>query len=456
MVIAANTLPIRRRREQGRARWVPAPGGLASALGPVVRDLGGAWIGWAGVGSRVAPFRHGNIAMVPIPLSRQEIAEYYEGFCNGTLWPLFHSAIREPEYHRSWWGAYAAVNERFAEAVAGAAGRGATVWVQDYHLLLLPALLRRRRPDLRLGFFLHVPFPAEELFLRLPWRHQVLEGMLGADVVGLQTPGAARNLLRLARRLLGADVRAGTVSRGAAEVVVGAYPISVDVARIESIAKLPRVQKRVEELRRTVGRGRKVLLGVDRLDYTKGIDLRLKAYDEVLTRWPELAARTVLVQVAVPSRGRVAEYQRLQERVDAMVGRLNGQHGDVGVEPVSYVRRNLDLEDLVAMYQLADVMVVTPLADGMNLVAKEYVASRTDERGTLVLSEFAGAAAELKGALLVNPHDVNGMADAVERALDMTVAEQRRRMRQLRGVVQANTVQDWAMSFLETVQGVSR
>jgi trehalose 6-phosphate synthase len=449
LVIAANTLPIRRKRELGRARWVAAPGGLASALTPIVREAGGAWIGWTGTaGTTIAPFRHASIAMVPVPLSRQEVTDYYEGFCNGTLWPLFHGAIREPEYHRAWWGAYAAVNERFADAVDRSAGRGATVWVQDYHLLLLPALLRRRRPDLRIGFFLHVPFPTEDLFVRLPWRQQVLEGMLGADVVGVQTPGAARNLLRLARRFAGADVRGNVVSLPEHQVVVGAFPISVDVARIESVAKLPRVRRRVDELQRTLGRGRRVLLGVDRLDYTKGIDLRLDAYAEVLTRRPELATRTVLVQVAVPSRGRVAEYQRLQERVDAMVGRLNGEHGDVGVEPVSYVRRNLDLEDLVAMYCLADVMVVTPLADGMNLVAKEYVASRTDGRGTLILSEFAGAAAELRGALLVNPHDVNGMADAIERALAMSPAEQRRRMRQLRGVVQANTVQDWAAGFL--------
>jgi len=457
-VIVANTLPIRRKREQGRARWVSAPGGLASALTPIVREMGGAWVGWTGgAGTRVAAFRHGNIAMVPIPLSRQEVADYYEGFCNGSLWPLFHGAIREPEYHRPWWGAYAAVNERFAAAVDHASSRGATVWIQDYHLLILPALLRGRRPDLRIGIFLHIPFPAEDLFLRLPWRQQVLEGMLRADVVGLQTPGAARNLLRLARRLVGAEVQGSTVVLGDGhQAVVGAYPISVDVGRIESVAALPRVQRRVAELRRTVGRGRKVLLGVDRLDYTKGIDLRLKAYDELLGRRPELAARTVLVQVAVPSRDRVVEYQRLQERVDAMVGRLNGEHGDVGVEPVSYVRRNLDIEELIAMYRLADVMLVTPLADGMNLVAKEYVASRTDDAGALVLSEFAGAAAELKGALLVNPHDVNGMAGTFERALAMTPGEQRRRMRQLRGVVQANTVQDWAESFLGTVRGVGR
>ncbi|HEX9633284.1 MAG TPA: trehalose-6-phosphate synthase [Gemmatimonadales bacterium] len=457
LVIAANTLPIRRKRELGRARWVAAPGGLASALTPIVREAGGAWIGWTGsAGQTLAPFRHGGISMVPVSLSRQDIVEYYEGFCNGTLWPLFHGAIREPEYHRPWWRAYATVNERFADAVARSASPGGTVWVQDYHLLLLPALLRRRRPDLRVGFFLHVPFPTEDLFVRLPWRQQVLEGMLGADVVGVQTPGAARNLLRLARRFAGADVRGNVVSLAGHQVVVGAFPISVDVARIEAVAALPRVRRRVDELRRTLGRGRKVLLGVDRLDYTKGIDLRLKAYAEVLTRRPELATRTVLVQVAVPSRGRVAEYQRLQERVDAMVGRLNGEHGDVGVEPVSYVRRNLDLEDLVAMYALADVMVVTPLADGMNLVAKEYVASRTDGRGTLILSEFAGAAAELRGALLVNPHDVNGMADAVERALAMSPAEQRRRMRQLRGAVQANTVQDWAAGFLGALKAERR
>ena len=456
LLIVANTLPIRRQRERGVTRWVTAPGGLATALTPIVRDAGGAWIGWTGAVGRIpTTFRHEGIAMVPVPLSRQEITEYYEGFGNGTLWPLFHGAIREPAYHRPWWRAYVAVNERFAETVARHATPGGTVWVQDYHLMLVPSLLRRRRPDLRIGFFLHVPFPAEDLFARLPWRRQVIEGVLGADVVGLQTPTAARNLARLARRFGGADVHGNMVFKEGRQTVVDAYPISVDVQGIELVAGLPRVHRRVEELRRTVGRGRRVLLGVDRLDYTKGIDLRLKAYAELLTRQREFAAQTVLVQVAVPSRDRVLEYRRLQERVDAMVGRLNGEHGDVGVEPVSYVRRNLDTEELVALYRLADVMLVTPLADGMNLVAKEYVAARTDGRGTLILSEFAGAAAELKSALLVNPHDVNGMADAIEQALAMPAPEERRRMRQLRGAVHTNTVQDWAASFLKSLRSAS-
>jgi len=457
LIIVANTLPVRRKRERGTTRWVPAPGGLASALTPLATEARGAWVGWIGAPGRVPrTFAHEGIQMVPVPLSRHEITTYYEGFCNGTIWPLFHGAIREPVYHRPWWSAYVAVNERFAELTAKRASRDALVWVQDYHLLLMPAMLRVRRPDLRIGFFLHIPFPTEELFARIPWRRQLVAGMLGANVIGFQTQGAARNFQRLIRRLGVGDVHGNTVRVDGRDVLVDAFPISVDLARFERTAGTESVQQRVDELRRTAARGRRVLLGVDRLDYTKGIDLRLKAYAELLTRRPDLATGTVLIQVAVPSRDRVAEYRRLQERVDALVGRLNGEFGDVGVQPVNYVRRNLDFPELVAMYQLADVMVVTPLADGMNLVAKEYVASRTEDRGTLVLSEFAGAAAELKGALLVNPHDVDGTAEAIGRALDLPPAEQSRRMRTLRGAIRANTVQDWAETFLRTLREVER
>jgi trehalose 6-phosphate synthase len=457
LVVVANTLPIRRLREQGRLRWVTAPGGLASALTPIVRQSGGAWVGWNGTAGRpMTPSRHDGIAMVTVPLSRQEVATYYEGFSNGSLWPLFHGAIRQPEYHRPWWAAYRVVNERFAAAAARVAEKGAAVWVQDYHLLLVPALLRLARPDLRIGFFLHIPFPSEDLFMRLPWRQEIIDGMLGADVIGFQTPVAARNFARLSRRYGGTTVHGNALHTGGRVAIADAFPISVDVERFESAAALPAVRRRADELRRRVARGRRVLLGVDRLDYTKGIDLRLKAYEELFRRDPEAASRTVLVQVAVPSRERVGEYRRLQQQVDALIGRLNGEYGDVGIQPVDYVRRHLPFEELVAMYQFADVMLVTPLADGMNLVAKEFVACRPNDTGVLVLSEFAGAASEFRTALLVNPHDVNGTATAIGRALTMTPREQRRRMRAMQAVVHAHTLSDWAGTFLAALTDASR
>jgi trehalose 6-phosphate synthase len=399
---------------------------------------------------------HDGIALVSVPLSREEITGYYEGFSNGSLWPLFHGAIRQPEYHRPWWASYRIVNERFAAAAAGVAEEGGVVWVQDYHLLLVPTLLRHMRPDLRIGFFLHIPFPSEDLFIRLPWRQELIEGMLGADVIGFQTPGAARNFTRLAHRFDQAIVHGNTIRTGGRVVIADAFPISVDVDRFEKATKTPAVRRRADELRRRVGRGRRVVLGVDRLDYTKGIDLRLKAYEELLRREPDKASHTVLVQVAVPSRERVGEYRRLQQLVDAFIGRLNGEYGDVGTNPVDYIRRNLAFEELVALYLVADVMVVTPLADGMNLVAKEFVACRPKDTGVLVLSEFAGAAAEFKTALMVNPHDVNGMAMAISRALNMSVGEQRRRMRALRAVVHAHTLGDWAATFLKALTGGRR
>ncbi len=454
ILIVANTLPVRR----AKARWVPSPGGLVTALGPVVANADGAWVGWTGVAGRAPrPFTLDGITNVPVSVTADQVEESYEGFCNRTLWPLYHHAVRQPEYHRRWWRAYVALNERFADAAARVAARGARVWVQDYHLQLVPALLRARRPDLRIGFFLHIPFPPSELFLHLPWRRQVLEGLLGADVIGFQTRTAATNFRRLACALTDAR-RAGTALQLAGRrVAVGAFPISIDVAGYEASARSPEVRRRVEALHASVGRGRRVLLGVDRMDYTKGIPQRLQAFGELLTRGRRYARESVLIQVAVPSRERIAEYRTLRREVDALVGRINGQFGQVGLTPITYLRRSLDRQELVAMYQLADVMVVTPLADGMNLVAKEYVASRVDGDGVLVLSQFAGAATGFRAALSVNPHDVDGMADALQRGLEMPRAERRRRMRSLRSAVRRHTVQDWAAAFLRALdRGPSR
>jgi trehalose 6-phosphate synthase len=451
LVIVANRLPVRRPavRADGGVAWTTSPGGLVAALAPIVRERRGAWIGWPGAAANAtAPFAAGGITNLPVAISRTELTDFYQGQCNSTFWPLYHDAVREPEYHRHWWTRYVEINRRFAEAAAEASAPSGKVWVHDYQLQLVPAMLRQIRPDVSIGFFLHVPFPPPELFRRLPWREEIIEGLLGADVVGFQTRASRNNFLTLAARLAGAQREPGGLIHQGRRVHAGAFPVSIDVERFHRAAREPRIGERVEELRSKLGGGRKLILGVDRLDYTKGIDLRLEAFHEWLARPGSSIRDAVLVQVAVPSREQIPGYQELRSKVERLVGRINGEYGEIGVAAVHYLRRNLPFDELVALYRAADVMLVTPLADGMNLVAKEYVASRPEASGVLVLSEFAGAVDELGGALQVNPHDVDGLAETIDQALHLSPREVRRRMRSLRQAVESNTVNDWANRFL--------
>jgi len=454
LVIVANTLPVRRVDRGKATAWETSPGGLVSALAPIAKAEGGAWVGWTGeVGRGRRPFTHDGLLNVPVTVTADQFAGSYEGVCNRTIWPLYHQAVRPPEYHRRWWRQYVATNERFADRAAAVAAPGAQVWVHDYHLQLVPRMVRERRPDVRIGFFLHIPFPPAELFAHLPWREEILRGLLGAECVGFQTKTDAANFSRVAARFLGAKRTKAAVVLDGRQVRVDAFPISIDTARYATVAAEPDVVARAARFQSQLGSGRKVLLGVDRLDYTKGIDVRLKAFQQLLHNRPETAQDAAFVQVAVPSRERITEYKDLRRSVEELVGNINGTHAEVGSALVHYLRRTLPFEELLAMYQAADVMVVTPLCDGMNLVSKEYVATRFDDTGVLILSEFAGAAAELKDALLVNPHDANGMAEAMARALTMPPEEQRRRMRAMRRVVQRHDVHVWAREFLEALGG---
>lgn len=451
--VVANRLPVRRVQREGRSVWRTSPGGLVSALMPVLRRRNGEWVGWAGVpGEAPAPFEAEGIRNRPVGLAPVEVAAFYDGFCNRTLWPLYHDALREPRYRRQWWGPYVEANQRFADVVAQSVGPAGTVWVHDYHLQLVPGMLREMRPDLRTGFFMHIPFPPTELFSRLPWRRAILEGLLGADVVGFQTALAARNFQNLCKRICGATGGGGELRYRGRRVRVGAFPVSIDAERFAELASRPDVIRRSEEFRRRVG-GRRVILGVDRLDYTKGIDLRLRAFREVLRSGRARPNECVFVQVAVPSRERVAEYRALRSKVERIVGEVNGEYGDIGMPVVHYVRREYPQEVLVALYMAADVMAVTPLRDGMNLVAKEFCATRLHDTGVLVLSEFTGAATQLRSALLVNPYDIDGLAAAIGTGLTMPPQDQRRRMRELRRSVRRNTVFDWAESFLGALAG---
>jgi trehalose 6-phosphate synthase len=398
-------------------------------------------------GQVVEPFTDAGMSLVPVFLSQTEVSEYYRDFSNRTLWPLYHDAVRPPEYHRHWWRTYVSVNRRFAEAAAEALAPNGTAWVHDYHLQLVPRMLRELRPDATISFFLHIPFPPQELFSQLPWRRQILDGLLGADRVGFQTQIGAENFTALARRFAGAKGEGARFEHEGTRVRVEANPISIDTKIYQDTADDPRVRRRARLLREELGE-RKVILGVDRLDYTKGIDVRLRAYAALLDRRPELAREAVLVQVAVPNREKVEDYADIRHQVEQLVGEINGRYGEPGRVPVHYLYRNLPLDRLVANYLAADVMLVTPLRDGMNLVAKEYVTCRTDETGVLILSEFTGAANELTEALLVNPHDLDGVANALDLALRFPEGETRRRMRALRRTVLANDVHAWARRCL--------
>jgi trehalose 6-phosphate synthase len=447
--VVANRLPIQRVERDGRVHWDLSPGGLVSALTPVLRGRAGMWIGWPGVGEEMAvPSQHEGIELRAVPLDDAEYENFYVGFANATLWPLYHDAIRTPAFDRNWWHTYVAVNDRFARAVADAAAPEATVWVHDYHLQLVPKMLRAMRPDLRIGFFLHIPFPPQELFLQLPWRRPILEGLLGADLVGFQVHGAASNFSRLARRVLGASGTDAVMHYDGRKVRVGAFPISVDTTAFIKRASDPAVQTRARELRAELGSPDVVMLGVDRLDYTKGIDRRLMALRELFADRSLSPSNLVLVQIGVPSREDDPHYRREREHLEQLVGEINGEYSSVGRPPVHYLYQSVEVDELVALYLAADVMLVTPLRDGMNLVAKEYVACRADTSGALVLSEFAGAALELRDAILVNPHDLDGLKQAIRHAVDLDPTEAAARMRRMRRVVRRHDVHGWARAFL--------
>jgi trehalose 6-phosphate synthase len=452
-VVVANRLPVDRVvGANGQSSWRRSPGGLVTAIAPVMRRRSGAWIGWSGAPDEdLGPFDEDGMSLVPVALSAEDVELYYEGFSNATLWPLYHDVIAPPVYDRQYWDAYVKVNRRFAEAAAKEAAENAVVWVQDYQLQLVPAMLRELRPDLRIGFFLHIPFPPQELFEQLPWRRQLISGLLGADLVGFQLPGAASNFLRLARRHLDGRTHGPYVDVGDRVVRAQAFPISVDVDELTDLTRRREVRWRAEEIKADLG-DTKIMLGVDRLDYTKGISQRLQAFRELLADGDLKPGEAVFAQIATPSRERIEQYQLLRDQIEQQVGRINGEHAELGAPVVHYMHSSYSREELAALYLAADVMVVTPLRDGMNLVAKEYVACREDLRGALVLSEFAGAADELKRAFRVNPYDIDGLKETMLAALHASPAEQARRMRSMRKRVIEQDVDRWAQDFLTALE----
>ncbi|MFT4124031.1 MAG: trehalose-6-phosphate synthase [Microbacteriaceae bacterium] len=456
-VVVSNRLPVDRSVDaDGVEGWQPSPGGLVAALEPVMRRRAGAWVGWPGAADlELEPFDHDGIHIVPVALSEEEIEKYYEGFSNDTLWPLYHDVISPPTYHREWWEAYAAVNRRFARITAAQAAPGATVWVQDYQLQLVPAMLRAARPDLTIGFFNHIPFPPYGIYSQLPWRTQIVEGLLGADVIGFQRVADAGNFSRAVRRLTPHVTKNPVIEvpadGGIRRVVAKAFPISIDAESFVELASRPDIQARARQIRADLGDPKTIMLGVDRLDYTKGIRHRVKAFGEMLADGTLSVEDVTLVQVASPSRERVQAYMQLRDEIELTVGRINGDYGTISHQAINYLHHGYPREEMVALYLAADIMLVTALRDGMNLVAKEYVASRIDDDGVLILSEFTGASDELRRALRINPHDIDGLKETILQAVSMPKRERQARMRALRKRVLENDVARWSSTFLETL-----
>ncbi len=463
LLVASNRLPVQLVRDaDGSYRAERGSGGLVSALLPVLRNRGGTWIGWPGsdVDARTARAalakvdRDSGYELLPVELNEEERAKFYHGFCNEIVWPLFHDLETFCNFDPGYWEVYLKVNGYFADAISRASNADTFVWVHDYHLFHVAAEMRARGSRAPTAFFLHIPFPPLDIFEKLPWRFEILRALLEYDLLGFQTLRHQRNFINCARSLIkNLSVRdkgrVRTLSTGTRTLRVGCFPIGIDSDSIAQKAASAVVAARSAELRALLP-NRQLILGVDRLDYTKGIPMRLRAFANALERYEDLHERVTLIQVVVPSREDIPQYQELKMSIERLVGEINGRFTRPGGwVPIHYVYRSLDYVELLACYRAAEIALITPLKDGMNLVAKEYCASSIEEDCVLVLSEFAGAAAQLqRGALLVNPYDIIGMADAIHAAFIMGPDERRARMRRLRQTVRQQNIFRWLDSFL--------
>jgi len=469
LVLLANRAPLRPTPDGG---WAPALGGLATALLPVLDAHGGAWIAMSEPGDENLPRHAGappvqdvpgdaaGFTLYRVPLSADEVEAYYQGMANRVLWPVSHYLVHHVEPERSFRDAYRAVNDRFVAAALEAAPPGARFWVHDYHLMLAPEGLRAARPDARIGFFWHVPWPAPEVFRIVPSARALLRGVLGADRIGFHTEGYAENFREAARDLVGARLDGTAVEWQGRRIETAAHPIGIDVESFEAMADDPQTIREAHALRADLGGMHhgdvQLVLGIDRLDYTKGLLLRLEAFERFLELYPELHDRVILYQVATPSRTGVPAYDRLKRDVDEAVGRINGRFSRGAWVPVIYRYRSFAPDELAVLYRAADVGLVTPLRDGMNLVAHEFAAvsggSRgTDQPGALVLSELTGASDYLDGAIRVNPYDTDALALALHQALHLTLDERRERIAPLKATVRRLNVHDWAAGFLDAL-----
>jgi trehalose 6-phosphate synthase len=463
LIIVSNRLPISVLRQGDGTRVEPSPGGLATALSAVWSSRSnGLWIGWPGNsdGANLDPLlaeasRDEPYDLQAVSLNEQEVAKFYIGFANEIIWPLFHDLQSQCNFNPEYWEMYQQVNRKFAQTAVPHATEEDFVWVHDYHFMLVAQYLRDANVKSKIGFFQHIPFPPPDIFEKLPWREAILRGLLQYDVLGFQTERDHSNFLNCLARLLPAAEPVGgsqshiSIRFEGRQTVVGAFPISIDYDEFAGPASQPDVAARAANIRKELS-DNLLMLGVDRMDYTKGIPERLQAFRVFLEKYPELRRQVTLVQIVVPSRSDIPKYQDLRQQVELLVSEINGQFTQPGWVPIHYMYRSLRREDLLGYYRAADVALITPLKDGMNLVAKEFCAAQVDERGVLVLSEFAGASPELRhGALLVNPNDFLGVAQTIYGACQMLPSEKRNRMRLLREIVKSKNVHRWARSFMD-------
>ncbi len=454
-MVVSNRGPYRHEATRGGERWVRAAGGLVTALDPVLQKRGGVWVSAKQAkdfDSITVPTPQLEYDLAHVSLKRGEQRGFYEGVSNAVLWPLLHGFEPTIQMGQAPWSSYVDANQEFAVTILSTSGANDLIWVQDYHLMLVPEMLRRKRAKARIGWFCHIPWPPPDTFGILPWREEILEGLLGADVLGFHLPEYAEHFRQCVDRFTAHRSSRSTIHYRGRKVHTIAAPIGIPVDELQALAIDPDVGREVEQIRERMA-NRKLVLGVDRLDYTKGIPERLAAFEHLLRKDRGIRNRVALIQVMVPSRVDVKAYADLKADIDRMVGDINGRFAETGRVPIHYLYRNLSRRALFAHYRAADVALVTPLRDGMNLVAHEYAAARTDEDGVLILSEFAGAAKYLKGAVLVNPYDGESTTGALHQALTMKEPERRKRMRALRGEVMKLDVHRWADSYLEALEG---
>jgi trehalose 6-phosphate synthase/phosphatase len=454
LVVVSNRLPVSVVKENGRLEYQASPGGLATAMSSLEQS-DKIWVGWPGIASDdLTDDEKDEIVSelakqqcYPVFLTEQQVELFYEGYSNDTLWPLFHYFQSLSRHYDEYWEAYQQVNQLFAEAAASVSAEGGSVWIHDYHLMVMPSQLRSLLPSATIGFFLHIPFPSFEIYRLLPQRKDILRGLLGADLIGFHVYDYARHFLSSCLRLLGLNSHQGLLEYEGRTIKTDAYPIGIDYEKFRHTLTKPETKKAIDSLCEMY-KDMKLILSVDRLDYSKGIPERLEAFRILLHDYPEWRGKVRLLMIAVPSRTEVKTYQNLRETIEQTVSRINGEYGTVDWAPISYQFQNLPFEEVVALYASADVALVTPIRDGMNLVAKEYIASKQGRPGVLILSEMAGAIDELPEAISINPSNTRSVANAMRTALSMSKREQIRRLNVMQRRLKSYTVQAWGADFM--------
>lgn len=460
-IIISNRLPVKISESNGQFELKQSEGGLATGLGSIYRQGDNVWIGWPGIEvcstdqEDIIKKQLSEINLSPVFLSQEEINLYYEGFSNETLWPIFHYHPTFAKYEQSYWDSYKEVNCKFRDAVLQLAKPDDIIWIHDYQLLLLPGLIRAELPDITIGFFQHIPFPSSELFRLIPWRAEILENMLGADLLGFHTFDDARHFRSAVTRILPIQSSSNVVTYNDRQVVIESFPMGIDDKKFELLTQDEKVIQNKRDLKESFN-SYKVILSIDRLDYSKGILQRLQAFDLLLQNHPEHQEQVILYMIIVPSRDTVANYRELKDEIDKIVGNINARYRTLNWIPVHYYYRSFPVDILSALYSLADVCLVTPMRDGMNLVSKEYVASRTTNDGVLILSEMAGSAKELVDAIIVNPNNIGEIYEAIIQAINMKPEEQRRRMKLLRNVVSKFNIRHWVKIYMDRLREVKQ